>query len=93
METPKSDAAIRAYPEFAAAVAARLDRGRTQYGDTSFIRPLPEILEELSQELLDQAGWAFVGWQRIRNLISVLESIERENLPTVRDTAIELGSR
>jgi hypothetical protein len=88
MDTPESDAAIRAYPEFVAAVRKRLDQGRRQYGDESFTRPIPEILEELSQELLDQAGWAFIGWTRIQRLISLIEL----SVSSVRDPASELGS-
>jgi hypothetical protein len=74
MDTPISDEAIRtAWPAFANAVRLRLDTGRRQYGDASFTRPVHELLNELSQELLDQAGWAFIGWQRIQSLLNSIE--------------------
>lgn len=89
METPLSDAAISSFPEFAAAVRSRLDRGRKDYGDVSFTRPIPELLEELAQECLDIAGWGFVLWTRAQRLLNALELA----VPTVRDTAGELGER
>lgn len=87
MDTPISDEAIASFPTFAAQVRLRLDTGRRQYGDESFTRPIPELLEELSQELLDQAGWAFVGWVRVQKLLNAIEL----SLPAVRHT--DDGSR
>jgi hypothetical protein len=68
MDTPLSDEAIRSFDVFTSAVAGRLDRGRRDYGDSSFTRPAVEILDELSQELLDLAGWSFILWSRLQRL-------------------------
>ena len=74
--TPLSDEAISFFPDFVRAVHNRLDRGRQDYGDSSFTRPLPEVLDELAQEALDIAGWGFVAWTRIRKLADTLTRLE-----------------
>lgn len=74
-ETPLSDEALRAWPEFTAAVHRRLDRGRQDYGDSSLTSPILDTLEELAQELLDQAGWAFINWIKLQERISDLQSV------------------
>ena len=56
------------FPEFAAAVEARCEKGAATYGDASFGRPVAELLDEVEEELLDVAGWAFVLWTRLRAL-------------------------
>lgn len=53
------------FPAFAEEVRARLDRGRLHYGDRSFSSSPGELLDELSQEALDLAGWAFILFRRI----------------------------
>jgi hypothetical protein len=50
---------------FAAAVWTRLEHGERTYRDATFDRPLPEILEELRQEILDQAAYAFIALERL----------------------------
>lgn len=89
METPISDEAISTFDAFTAQVRSRLDRGRQDYGDSSFDRPLGDVLRELSEEALDIAGWGFIVWARIERLKRTLDRIE--TLSTVRDTASELG--
>lgn len=56
------------YPAFAAEVRARLERGRVEYRDESFERPLPELLQEIREELCDIAGWAFCAFVRLEAL-------------------------
>lgn len=74
METPKSDAAMQRFPIFAEAIYARLDGGRRNYGDSSFEQPPARLAEEIRQELLDVAGWAFIMWERINELEQRLSS-------------------
>jgi hypothetical protein len=68
METPKSDAALRRFSIFTKAIHARLENGRPIYGDSSFERQPQELLEEIRQELLDVAGWAFIMYERLNEL-------------------------
>lgn len=58
--------------EFLASLDARLDQGAKDYGEKSFSRSLPELLGELEQELLDQAGWAYVSWCKIQRMKAAL---------------------
>lgn len=54
--------------KFIAALRARLDAGRQEYGPESFTRSPTELRAEIEEELLDVAGWAFVLWVRVRHL-------------------------
>jgi hypothetical protein len=67
-KTPKSDAAIKRWGEFAFQVQKRLENGKNTYGDTSFDKPLAELLDEIQQECLDLAGWGFVLYCRIEEM-------------------------
>lgn len=46
----------------------RLEAGAVEYGEQSFERPVAQILSEMQEELLDVAGWAFIGWTRLQRL-------------------------
>lgn len=88
--TPLSDAALEAFPEFVNQVRGRLERGKRDYGDASFERPLPQLIEELRQEALDLCGWSFVVWARLENLQQLAEeatSVHRRTAdgPVVHD--------
>jgi len=56
------------WPEFMEAIKKRLKAGKREYGDCSFTCPASEIAEEIEEELLDVAGWAFFLWLRIRRM-------------------------
>lgn len=56
---------LDSWPDFAAAVLARLEQGRAAYGDRSFSADSDELLRELQQGALDLAGWGFVLYRRI----------------------------
>jgi len=58
------------YRAFVNAVSQRLEKGREAYGDTSFSRPITELIDELQQECLDLAGWGFVLWCRLQQIKS-----------------------
>ncbi|HLV22998.1 MAG TPA: hypothetical protein VKZ49_19045 [Polyangiaceae bacterium] len=64
------------WPVFRRAVRRRLERGARDYGDRSFARPLPTIADEIEQELLDVAGWAFVAYCRVRALRDRMQAAE-----------------
>lgn len=53
------------FPSFAAEVRSRLERGRQEYQDASFRRPVSELISEIREELLDVAGWAFIALARL----------------------------
>jgi len=57
---------LDAWPEFMEAIKERLEAGKREYGDSSFIRPASELAGEIEEELLDVTGWAFFLWLRIR---------------------------
>lgn len=66
--TPLSDEALKLFPEFMARIEARLDAGRSTYGDSSFDKSDDELMDEIMQELLDVAGWAFVRYAKLKLL-------------------------
>jgi hypothetical protein len=56
------------WPEFVSEIRDRLEQGRRDYGDQSFLRNPGELAEEIRQELADVAGWAFILWSRLRRI-------------------------
>ncbi len=56
------------FPAFVAEMRAHLERGRAEYRDASFSRPLPELLQEIREELLDVANYAFIAAVRLEAL-------------------------
>lgn len=68
METPRSDEALLKFDEYCRAIRHRLDAGKRVYGDSSFDRPLISLIEEIRQEVLDQAGWAFIAYSKLAEL-------------------------
>jgi len=48
--------------EFLAEIAARLDKGREEYGDQSFVKPVSATTREILEEQADQVGWLYVLW-------------------------------
>lgn len=59
---------LASYPSFCAAIASRLAQGAKEYGDASFELPPSALLEEIEDELLDVAGWAYILWVRVHAL-------------------------
>ena len=62
---------------FVGLLRERLRVGALQYGDTSFRRPLNEVIGEVEQELLDVAGWGLIAWTRLRRLREGVQRIEQ----------------
>lgn len=76
MRAPLSDAAIAEdWPNYIGCVMSRLKNGKTTYGDSSFERPVAQLIDELQQEAEDLAGWGFVLWARLRKMRSDLEEL------------------
>ena len=59
---------LSSWPSFMDAVGARLEAGRTTYGDRSFTLPPERLAGEVEEELMDVAAWAFILWNRVRGL-------------------------
>lgn len=62
--------------EFVGLLKARLEQGAIDYGDKSFHRP--GTAEEILDELVDVAGWAFVAWVQMRMRLQGLELAAQE---------------
>jgi hypothetical protein len=69
---------LATFPEFIAAVRARLEAGAEAYGDQSFERPTAELVRELQQEALDLAGWGFILFERLRRLEAVAKRADED---------------
>ncbi len=54
------------------ATRLRLEKGKKEYGDSSFTRPSHELAEEMEEEIMDVCGWAFILWLRIRRMKETL---------------------
>lgn len=55
--------------QFFREILERLEYGEAEYGDRSF-EDLSEVelVEEISEEVLDICGWAFVLWVRLQRV-------------------------
>lgn len=65
------------FNQFVAAVGARLEQGRREYGDRSFSRHPLTLLREIEEEIEDIAGWAYVMHRRVKQIREALEEVER----------------
>ncbi len=63
---------------FFARIRARLHKGKEEYGDASFDRPVAELLDEIEQEILDIPGWTFVLWERLERLRKQVKELGEE---------------
>jgi hypothetical protein len=73
--------ALDGFPRFCAELRARLEAGRRHYADQSFDRPLPELAQEIREELLDVAGWAFIAAVRLERLEEAAQRTEDTSRP------------
>lgn len=66
-----------AFDRFVARLRARLVAGAATYGDVSFMRPLPTLVDEVMEELEDTAGWALILWTRLEQLRGRVEVLDQ----------------
>jgi hypothetical protein len=67
MGSKMSKSAIKTdFPEFAKQVKKRLQAGAEAYGDISFSRSPEELVDEITQEVLDIAGWGWILYHRLQ---------------------------
>lgn len=59
--------------EFLAQLEARLAQGEREYGNKSFHRSFAQLREELLQEYLDVAGWAYISWRKAKMQLADVE--------------------
>lgn len=59
---------------FLASLALRLQKGAEEYGNASFERTFADLTDELLQEYLDIAGWAYIGWAKARARLQQLQA-------------------
>lgn len=52
--------------EFLESLACRLEAGAAEYGNKSFQKNYAQLKNEMEQELLDIAGWAYVMWAKLK---------------------------
>lgn len=62
---------------FVARLRARLITGAAIYGDASFTRPAPELVDEVQQELEDVCGWSLLLWIRLERLKQSVATTEQ----------------
>lgn len=53
---------------------ARLHKGSQEYGNKSFNRSFKDLTDEVLQEYLDIAGWAYVGWAKAKERLEIIEA-------------------
>lgn len=69
--------------EFLAILEGRLAQGASEYGNKSFNRTYTDLRNELLQEYLDVAGWAYISWRKAKGqLLRAQLRIERATRET-----------
>lgn len=53
---------------FVERLRARLETGARVYGESSFRRPIADLLAEAMEEAEDICGWSFLAWVRLARL-------------------------
>lgn len=61
------------FNDFVYALEARLDAGEQEYGDSSFSKHPLVLVQEIQEELLDVANWAFILYSRMSSIKDELE--------------------
>lgn len=56
--------------EFLALLEGRLAQGAAEYGNKSFNRTYTDLRNELLQEYLDVAGWAYISWRKAKEQLT-----------------------
>lgn len=80
--TPLSDEALEQdWQRFQDHVRARVEQGKCDYGDSSFERPITDILKELQQEIADINGWGFIAYSRIERYLRHLDAAVNHEHP------------
>lgn len=75
--------------EFVALLRERWRRGAVEYGNRSFGQPFPQTADEILQELVDVAGWAFVAWAGLRERLARVQAAAERLAP---DESVPPGS-
>lgn len=69
--------------EFLQLLEARLAQGEREYGNKSFNRTFTDLRNELLQEYLDVAGWAYISWRKAKERLMMaqlrVERVTRES--------------
>lgn len=80
---------------FLAYLSDRLAMGEAEYGNASFDRSFRELLEEILQEDLDRAGWAYIIWAKAKNMAATGKySLQVRNLlKDISDSSLQSAVR
>ena len=80
-DTKSKRALTEHFPVFIEEIHARAQTGAVEYGDRSYERPLPDLIDETMEELADVCGWSFITWARLRELKAKVAAIDHAILP------------
>ena len=59
---------LAAWPRFIRLAFRRLKQGAVEYGDSSFSKPVPVLIQEIREEILDFVNWGYILYQRLERL-------------------------
>ena len=59
---------LSGWPRFVHLAFRRLKQGALEYGDQSFSKPVPVLIQEIREELLDFVNWGYILHQRLEDL-------------------------
>jgi hypothetical protein len=59
--------------KFLTQIEQKMDRGRLEYGDSSFQKDTIPLLKDIQEELVDICGWSIILWTRLEKLKEALK--------------------
>ena len=65
------------FRRFSERLRNRLEAGARTYGNSSFERPVADLIGEAMEEAEDIVGWSFLAWVRLDRLSAAVERIEQ----------------
>ena len=77
---PKSPHYTEELETFQDLMKSRMEDGYREYGDTSFGKSLRSLLQEIQEELVDTANWAFIGYSKLQRIREKLDQAEKEGV-------------
>lgn len=62
------------FRQFIEDLELKLERGRKEYGDSSFNKETYPLLQEIQEEIVDICGWSIILWTRLERIKESLEN-------------------
>ncbi len=63
--------------DFVKALWEKMDKGRQEHTDASFDKPATDLVDEITEEILDICGWSVLLYTRLKRLKKAVKRIPK----------------